>query len=52
MQTFRARGFLTPEQWADALTAAGFAASRSCPCRAHPDVFPGFCAAAIGATRE
>ncbi len=53
MQTFRARGFLTPEQWADALAAAGFADITFLPDVARiRDVFPGFYAAAIGATRD
>ena len=45
-------GFLTPEQWTAALTAAGF-----CDLRILPDImrirdeFPGFYVAAIGATR-
>ncbi len=53
MQTFRARGFQTPEQWAEALTAAGFAGVTFLPDVARiRDVFPGFYAAAIGATRD
>ena len=45
-------GFLTPEQWTEALEAAGFR-----DVRVLPDImrireeFPGFCVAAIGATR-
>jgi L-histidine Nalpha-methyltransferase len=53
MQTFRARGFLTPEQWTDALTAARFSDVTFLPDVARiRDVFPGFYAAAIGATRD
>ena len=53
MQTFRARGFLTPEQWAEAVTTAGFAGVTFLPDVARiRDVFPGFYAAAIGATRD
>jgi SAM-dependent methyltransferase len=53
MQTFRARGFLTPEQWTEALTAAGFAGVSLLPDVTRiRDVFPGFYAAAIGATRD
>ena len=45
-------GFLTPEQWADALQAAGFRDVRMLPdvIRIRDD-FPGFCVAAVGATR-
>jgi SAM-dependent methyltransferase len=53
MQTFRARGFLTPEQWTEALAATGFAGVTFLPDVARiRDVFPGFYAAAIGATRD
>jgi hypothetical protein len=53
MQTFRARGFLTPEQWTDALTSAGFTSVTVLPDVARiRDVFPGFYAAAIGASRD
>ncbi|HXU87229.1 MAG TPA: methyltransferase domain-containing protein [Methylomirabilota bacterium] len=45
-------GFLTPEQWRGALEAAGFRDVRMLPdvVRIRED-FPGFCVAAIGATR-
>jgi SAM-dependent methyltransferase len=53
MQTFRARGFLTPEQWTGALAAARFSGVTFLPDVARiRDVFVGFYAAAIGATRE
>ena len=53
MQTFRARGFFTPEQWAEALGTAGFVDVTFLPDVARiRDVFPGFYAAAIGATRD
>jgi len=53
MQTFRARGFLTPEQWAEALVTAGFTNVTFLPDIARiREVFPGFYAAAIGATRD
>ncbi|HUF93947.1 MAG TPA: methyltransferase [Candidatus Limnocylindria bacterium] len=53
MQTFRARGFLTPEQWSAALDDAGFAGITFLPDIARiREVFPGFYAAAIGATRD
>jgi hypothetical protein len=53
MQTFRARGFLTPEQWSAALDDAGFAGITFLPDVARiREVFPGFYAAAIGATRD
>jgi SAM-dependent methyltransferase len=53
MHTFRARGFFSPEQWAEALRAAGFAGLTVLPDVARiRDVFPGFYAAAIGATRD
>lgn len=53
MQTFRARGFLTPEQWSAALGDAGFTGVTFLPDVARiRDVFAGFYAAAIGATRD
>jgi SAM-dependent methyltransferase len=62
METFRAPllhpayrpngGFLTPEQWTGAITAAGFADVRLLPDIARlRDRFPNFYVAAIGATR-
>ena len=46
-------GFLTAEQWTSALEAAGFQDVRLLPDLGRiRDVFPGFYAAAIGATRE
>jgi len=62
METFRAPvlnsryrpngGFLTPEQWLDALQAAGFADVRMFPDirRLRAD-FPDFCVGAVGASR-
>jgi SAM-dependent methyltransferase len=45
-------GFLTPEQWTEALEAAGFRDVRMLPdIMRIRDEFPGFCVAAIGATR-
>jgi SAM-dependent methyltransferase len=45
-------GFLTPEQWTAALEAAGFRDVRMLPdIMRIRDEFPGFCVAAIGATR-
>ena len=45
-------GFLTPEQWTSALEAAGFRSVRLLPDIIRiRDEFPGFYAAAIGATR-
>jgi SAM-dependent methyltransferase len=53
IQTFRARGFLTPEQWANALAAAGFSGVSFLPDVASiRDIFAGFYAGAIGATRD
>jgi SAM-dependent methyltransferase len=53
MQTFRARGFLTPEQWTAALAGAGLSDVRLLPDVARiREVFPGFYAAAIGAGRD
>jgi SAM-dependent methyltransferase len=52
LETFRAGGFLTPEQWTGALTTAGFHDVRVLPdVRRIREVFPGFYVAAIGATR-
>jgi SAM-dependent methyltransferase len=46
-------GFLTPEQWTDALAAAGFVDVRILPDIARiRDVFPTFYVAAVGATRS
>lgn len=45
-------GFLTPEQWTEALETAGFRDVRMVPdIMRIRDEFPGFCVAAIGATR-
>jgi SAM-dependent methyltransferase len=45
-------GFLTPEQWTEALEAAGFRDVRMLPdVMRIRDEFPGFCVAAIGGTR-
>lgn len=45
-------GFLMPEQWTEALEAAGFRDVRMLPdIMRIRDEFPGFCVAAIGATR-
>jgi hypothetical protein len=45
-------GFLTPEQWTEALEAAGFRDVRLLPdIMRIREEFPGFCVAAIGATR-
>src|SRR5688500_11789690 len=53
MQTFRARGFLTPEQWTAALADAGLPNVSVLPDVARiREVFPGFYAAALGASRE
>ena len=62
METFRAPvlnsryrpngGFLTPEQWLDALQAAGFADVRMFPdIRRLRAEFPDFCVGAVGASR-
>lgn len=62
METFRAPvlhpvyrpngGFLTPEQWRDAMETAGFVDVRTLPDIARiRDRFPDFCVGAIGATR-
>jgi SAM-dependent methyltransferase len=46
-------GFLTAEQWAAALEAAGFADVRTLPDVARiREVFPGFYAGAVGAARD
>lgn len=51
METFRARGLFTPDQWAQAFRAAGFVDVRVLPDVARiREVFPTFYVAALGAT--